>query len=38
MAIRFILVVLCVSTFVYAANYKSFVVAEPQSPNLFLVR
>jgi hypothetical protein len=38
MAVRFIIVVLCGGALVFAANYKSFVAAEPQSPNLFAVR
>jgi len=36
MAIRFIVVVVCMGAVLFAANYKSFVAAEPQPPNLFL--
>jgi hypothetical protein len=36
MAIRFIVVVLCVGALLYGVNYKSSVAAEPQSPSLFL--
>jgi len=38
MVIRLTVVIFCVGALLVAANYKSFVAAEPQSPNLFSVR
>ena len=38
MVIRLTVVIFCVGALLVAANYKSFVAAEPQSANLFSVR